>query len=273
LFILLENSFASLKNSGLGSTKVNSNKKKSESESPYRERLGKSQLENSPHKTDRRFNSITPRQEKNEKGNNKPDTRFGPLEKIKEIITTVKKPISGSNIQYNNSKGNNNNNQQPKVVPGRIVNVPLDPIAKTLLNARNSYSSNFNPISSIIQNGRNGQADFANALQSAMSPVKNNPHNIQQNKVFKPFSLGASAVQQKTASTSTSNSNSVLPLIMNQSQPQQTLSQSQNISSIITQASTLNTRPAYPILRPEELPKKKIVYIPPPQSNKLKVNS
>ena len=261
-----------MKNPAVGLSKTNSNKRRSESESPYRDKLGKSQGDNSLQKSDRRYTSTTPRQEKNERANNnKPDTssfanRFGPLEKIKEIITTAKKPNPSPNVQANNTK--TNNTQQQKPFQGRVINVPLDPIAKTLLNQKNSYSSSFNPISSIIQNGRNGQVEFSTVLQNAMSPVKNNPNNVQQTKVIKPYTntLNASAVQQKPMS----NSNILLPLLTNP--PQQNLAQSQNISSIISQASTLNTRPAFPIFRIEDQPKKKIVYIPPPQSNKMKVS-
>ena len=259
--------------------------RRSESQSPSQDKGLRKHIEATLQRSDRRHTSTTPRKNSEKSATQKFDPsasgRFGPLEKIKEI--TAKKNTPSYTSHFNGVNTNTKPIQQIRTIQAKASNNPLDNMAKTLLNNKGTFASSvINPIHTIMRNGINSNGP---------SPVKgnftpNNPfanHNnnnaqnpLRNSKIFTGFTTMSMPPQgynstpntlQQTLPTN-STSNSILPSLTNPTGSNVT---SHNVSGIISNASTLIPRSMNAYVRQEEIPKKKVVYVPPPQSNKMKV--
>ena len=286
--LLLEfgSSLTHLKDTTSSSTR-NLKGRRSESQSPSQDKGLRKHIEATLQRSDRRHTSTTPRKNSEKSSTQKFDPsgsgRFGPLEKIKEI--TAKKNTPSYVSHFNGATSSSKPINQLRTIQAKASTNPLDNMAKTLLNNKGTFASSvINPIHTIMRNGINSNGP---------SPVKgnftpNNPfanHNnnpqaqnpLRNSKIFTGFTTNSMApqgynstpntLQQQTTATN-STSNSILPSLSNPSGSNVT---SHNVSTIIANTSALIPRPMNNFLRQEEIPKKKIVYVPPPQSNKMKV--
>lgn len=264
--------------------------RRSESEGPQQRKREKGQTENSATRTERRKTSTTPRKDNNAvKAEAANGSRFGPLQQINEI--KLKKPTQISNLKTSNSSTTKSSQStttnassglsyRNKMGPSTNLSLETRSENKSLLTNKTNLTVNNNNNSNAVVPSPNAKVFNGTNI---VTPFKNDSVNNSSGlgKVFNgmdAYSNGkkVQVVQQQNRNvrviTQTSpqanpiSSNVSIPSVTNQAQGQN------GIGTLITNGSALNLRPAYPSLRVEDQPKKKIVYVPPPQSNKYKVD-
>lgn len=232
---------------------------------------------------------------------------FVEKEKIPSATEFTKTFLNNNNtnnkaiLQPNTNPAYTNNNPNYRTSPpAKIGNVTYNTSSYKPGNSGGMAS-----VQAEIENGINRALSLNQQVSNDVRRFQANQQN-QNGRILKPNANSGSYQQPNYANVHltayqqpnfiTSNyvtSNYVLTAVINQGQPfiqnqvnhinQQNshINQPVNhinqitqlVSNLMPNNSTLNLKQVYPTLKVEDQPRKKIVYVPPPQSNKLKVYS
>ena len=168
-----------------------------------------------------------------------------------------------------NSKASNEDRQNVEVASPLKLEFTID---QTSLHKGSSskYSNDSSRNENIDGGNKSGHFNFrilSNSSVSSKKPQQQQQQSQpQQSKNVKGYNPGSNFNSPQQSNPVGSNST------VASSNQSQLLSQAAPVvTSFISNGSAINLRPAYPGIRMEEQPKKKVVYVPPPQSNKYKV--